>query len=347
MREFLRSRWFLISLVGSIIAGLSLGVLAPQMVEQGIARVLNAPARTGIVFSVLFLMSVTLNGRNLTGALLSPQPVLWAIVVNAGLIPLIAAPLMPLQRHPDLSIGLLAAASVPTTMAAASVWTRRAGGNDGISLMVTMMTNSLCFLVTPFWLNLLAQTTVELDAGHMMRRLMVTALLPIVLGQVTRLIPGCARFADRNKTPLGVGAQIGVLLIVFESACSAATRLTSEANAARESAFVPSVGAFLLVAISCLVVHVVGMIVADAGCRLLRHSAADRIAVVISGSQKTLPIGVLIATDDRMLGSFQWAVCPILIYHALQLFFDTAVADRHRIRQSQLAQSVPAETTSQ
>ena len=61
---------------------------------------------------------------------------------------------MRLQLAPDFSFGLMIAASAPSTMAAASVWTRRAKGNDAVSLLVTILTNGFCFLVTPAWLVL-------------------------------------------------------------------------------------------------------------------------------------------------------------------------------------------------
>ena len=59
---------------------------------------------------------------------------------------------------------------------------------------------------------------------------------------------------------------------------------------------------------------------------------ADIVAVAFSSSQKTLPIGVLLATDPEMLGNpelgIPFAVFPILMYHASQLFIDTVIADR-------------------
>ena len=57
----------------------------------------------------------------------------------------------PLLRG-DLAVGLLVAAAAPCTLASAAVWTRRAGGNDAVALMVTIGTNLTCFVVTPLWL---------------------------------------------------------------------------------------------------------------------------------------------------------------------------------------------------
>ena len=74
------------------------------------------------------------------------------------------------------------------------------------------------------------------------------------------------------------------------------------------------------------------MAVGVTGGRLFRFRREDIVAVAFSSSQKTLPIGVLLATDPEMLGNpdlgIPFAVFPILMYHASQLFIDTVIADR-------------------
>jgi len=79
------------------------------------------------------------------------------------------------------------------------------------------------------------------------------------------------------------------------------------------------------------------MAVGMQGARRMGFSWADRAAIAFASSQKTLPIGVLVATDPTMFGNpnllgpgegIPFAVFPMLMYHASQLFIDTAVADR-------------------
>ena len=86
-------------------------------------------------------------------------------------------------------------------------------------------------------------------------------------------------------------------------------------------------GALLLVWASCVGLHVLSMIVASAGAVAAGFSWRDRIAVTFAASQKTLPIGVSIANIFVGYG-LPFAVFPMLMYHASQLFIDTAVADR-------------------
>jgi sodium/bile acid cotransporter 7 len=333
MRDFLQRRWFLLALLLLIITGHQLGVHAPASVDGVIKPLFNNQSKAWLVAVILFCMSITLDGRRFRHAIMRPLPVLWAIAVNAIAIPLAVSLLLPLQLSPDFAAGLLIAASVPCTLAAASVWTRRAGGNDAVSLLVTLLTNGACVVYTPIWLQLFADSAALLDLQDMMRQLFLTALLPTLLGQLARLIPACASAADWLKIPLGVAAQCGVLIIVFVSACDGGSRMSADGAATASGAAAPSAAALGVVAGSCVALHLGAMGLALFGARLLRLERPDAIAIAFAASQKTLPIGVLIATDPGSFGAtYPWAVFPMLIYHTLQLFIDTAIADRMRSR---------------
>jgi sodium/bile acid cotransporter 7 len=75
------------------------------------------------------------------------------------------------------------------------------------------------------------------------------------------------------------------------------------------------------------VLHLAGMLLAVAASRGLQFERADRAAIAFAASQKTLPIGVYVAATSSAVGA-PLAVLPMLMYHASQLFLDTAVADQ-------------------
>lgn len=272
---------------------------------------------------VLFLMAYSLDSRHVYAALRAPGPVVWAGLVNYGLIPLLAWPLMSLQRLPDFAIGLMITASVPCTLATASVWTRKAGGNDAVSLLVTLSTNALCLALTPLWLVLATAQSVRLDAWEMSATLAGTVLGPTLIGQAARLPAGLRHVADRRKTLINVAAQLLVLLLVLTAAGRGGTVLrTSHAS--------PGWWAVAVVWLSCIVLHTSAAMVGWHGSRLLGHTRTDAIAVTFAGSQKTLPIGLLLATDKSLFGALDlpFLVFPMLLYHISQLFIDTWLAHR-------------------
>ncbi len=328
MLDFLRRRWFLVCLLTLIPVGLMAGMWLPEASRKVIDSLRQSSLKTWIIAAVLFFMSVTLDGARLKSSLVKPGPVAWAFLVNAVLMPCAAWPMMRWQLSRDFAVGLMIAASVPCTMAAASVWTRRAGGNDAISLLVTILTNGLCFAYTPFWLALFTASEIELDRAAMMQRLLITALVPIAAGQLVRWLPGCGKRADRMKTGLGVAAQLGILIIVAIASFDAGGRLNSESATNGNG---PSLAALTVVVASCLGLHLAAMGIALLGAKLWGFLREDLIGVAFSSSQKTLPIGVYIATHEKMFGAeFEWAVFPMIIFHASQLFVDTTIADRFR-----------------
>lgn len=353
MRRFLHKRWFLTSLALLIALGLTLGMTIPADGLEALLGRLGPVARQGLstyprlsTALVLFLMAFSLETRQLTASFRSPGPVLWASLVNFGMIPLVAWGMMGWQQTADFTIGLMIAATTPSTIAAGSVWTRKAKGNDAVSLMVTILTNGTCFAVTPFWLKLTTGSNVQLDSGYLVTRLLIAVLIPMLLGQVLRQFARPSQFATRHKTPIGVAAQILILSIVFYAACKAGTRLA-------ENGSTPGLGAVTLVWGTCIVLHLGAMFVSIQGGRLWGFSRPDLAAIAFSGSQKTLPIGILLATDPTMFGDpnllgpsrgIPFAVFPILMYHASQLFIDTVVADRLAAQSRQETQPEESDT---
>lgn len=329
MLRWLLRRWFLLFLLVLIPSGFGLGAKLTADRLERLQESIGPHTATALVILVLFLMSVTLDNRQLRASLARPGPVVWAGFVNLGLIPLAAWPLSRLQLTLDFTVGFLIAASVPSTMAAASVWTRKAGGNDAVSLLVTLLTNGLCFAVTPLWLDLLlprsggAASGFEMDAGYLMQKLVVSALAPIVAGQAARFLPLCAAAVDRRKILLGVIAQSCILALVFWESIKAGPRVA-------EGALSGGVAAISLVWLSCIALHVAGMLVAVSASRLFGFERADRTAIAFAASQKTLPIGVYIAAQLSSAG-VPLAVLPMLMYHASQLFIDTAIADQFAV----------------
>ena len=328
---FLKKHWFLVGLVGLVTGGLSVGMAIPADIlarwEAGNdgfgAAVADAPP--WITRIVLFLMAFSLDSGKLRESLRFPLPVLWASLVNSVAIPLAGWGLMGIQGDQSFQVGLMIAASVPCTLAAVSVWTRKAGGNDAVSLLTTLLTNTLCFLVTPFWLSLATSKLWEGQAdlgGQMMEKLLYVVLVPTILGQAARLLPAAGRFATDHKPQIGITAQGLILVLVFAAA-------SLKAGPQLRTGGVDA-GAIAIVWGCCLVIHLAAMLMGGLGARLMGFSREDRIAVLFGGSQKTLPIGVYLATSPEIgiAAMNPFAVFPMLMFHASQLFVDTIIAGR-------------------
>ena len=189
----------------------------------------------------------------------------------------------------ELSLGLLVAAATPCTLASAAVWTRRAGGNDAVSIMVTVITNASCFLVTPFWLLLTTGQQAELDASRDDHQAGTGGRLAHDPGPTRTAGSPRSDIGQRsNKTPLGVLAQLGVLTMIFFGSIQ-----TGQRFAVAETR--PGLSQLITLLICVIGIHVLilwaGMLAASA----LKIARPDQIAVGLAGSQKTLMVGLQVS----------------------------------------------------
>lgn len=321
LRAFFLKRWFLVALVSVLAIGFSSA--------QQLADAADAVPKNLIVGSVLFMMAVSLDATAIWSALRHPAAVLLAIAINFLFLPL-AAWLISGWVRPDLAIGMLVVGAVPSTLTAAAVWTRRAGGNDAVALLVTVSTNLSCFVVTPLWLWTTTGASAQLPLDRMISRLAVLVLLPTTMAQVIRLYRPLGAWAIEKKPLLGVLAQCGILSIVMVGAINAGLDLGRSDSIIGLQGW----GGMLLGVVG---LHLTMLVVGHAAAQSLGISREDRIAVGFSGSQKTLMIGLLVALQFGGL-----AMLPMIAYHVCQLLTDTLIADWLRRRGEQLAASATA-----
>lgn len=314
MPAWIRSNWFLLALAVSYAIG-HFGAFAMQTVADQVWL------RSALVFVVMWAMGVTLKPDAIRRSLKRPTASVLAVVTNMFLVPLLCFPTQLFLSDPMFG-GLMVASLVPCTLASASVWTRKAGGDDSVSMVTTTVTNLACVVVVPVgvWFALAVQAEVPVLAQ--MKKLALFVVLPMVLAQAMRRWwltgHGLADWADQNKKRISTAAQLGILVMVFFGAIKG--RIFSEQA---EDAIL---SALPLVAIAALAVHLIALWFGVGAAKLAGLPRDQQIAVGISGSQKTLMVGLQIAIDCGV------SVLPMLIYHVLQLFADTLIVDRWRKR---------------
>lgn len=305
--HFLLRHWFL-SLLAVVLAG---GILVgPQWAEP-----LSRFPRGWLVATVMFLTALPMSFAQLATAVRATRAVGLALLLSMAVAPPLAW-VVGYALPASLAIGLVVAASVPCTLASAAVWTRRGGGNDAIALVVTLVTNLLCFVILPGWLWLLLRSEIALDPTALSLRLVFLVVLPVLLAQLLRISKTVADASASRKWLLSYVAQIGVLIMVFFGAVSAGDTL-ARLNA---SSIGPTAWAVLVAAVVGL--HLILFALGWYGGRLVGASNGDRLAIAVAGSQKTLMIGL-----DVAMGFGGLAVLPMVAYHVVQLLVDTLLVD--------------------
>jgi sodium/bile acid cotransporter 7 len=320
VKAFLIQRWFLLALAGVMAAGFA-SVRVVGLADTVSAWAESAPMRNSVVATVMFLMALPLEARAMWRTIRRPGPPALAVGMNYLAVPLLMWLFVRwvggYWLSNDMALGMLVVATVPCTLASAAVWTRRAGGNDAVSIMVTVVTNATCFLVTPFWLLQLTGRSSTFDPRQIVITLAVVVVLPMVIAQLLRLVRPIGWWATRQTTRLGVSAQFGVLAVIFFGTVQTARRL--EASAGR-----PILVELLVVLVGVTGIHVAILLAGLIAARACRMSRPDQIAVGIAGSQKTLMVGIQVCME---LG---FNIVPMIGYHISQLLVDTLIADRLR-----------------
>lgn len=311
MLPFLRKHWFLLLLL----VGTLLIIWQPRWL--GWTVWLN-PTVCG---SVAVLCSAwTLESRRLGQALLHPWPAVWALVVSYGLLPALVLFFGPLLNLPDYRIGLLLITSVPCTLASAVIWTRLAGGEEATALLITFLTNCTSWLATTAWLTLAIGTVAPaMDPGPLMLRLVLVLIVPVGIGQMMRLPPLMRRVANQHKPALSVAARLLTAAVMLKAAVEVR-------NSFDDDRLAPSAVALAGVAVLCVIIHLVALAAGFWTSRMLGFSRGDQIAVAIGGSQKTLPIALILF--DAYFAAYPLAVVPIVAYHFGQLIADTFIAQQ-------------------
>lgn len=314
MIPFLKQRWFLIMLAIAMVVGIGGGSRLQGFVE-------HKWLRDADVAFVLFLMALPLEASTIWQTIRRPYASLLAVLVTFGILPLVAWGVSFLLTGGQ-GPGLLIAAATPCTVASAAVWTRRAGGNDAVATMVTVVTNAICFVVTPLWLVIFLGPDArsdELEFKSAVLQLGRIVVLPMLAAQLIRLYAPIARWSFRHKLALSIVAQLGLLFMVLSGAIQTGIQLSRSDGS---SATAPGLFDFVLMLAAVVFVHVsmfwCGLRLAQ-WCGLPR---ADQIAVGFSGSQKTLMIGLKVALDLNI------SILPMVTYHVAQLLVDTVIADR-------------------
>lgn len=317
MKQFFSQRWFLLALVG--VLGLGFG-MPEALAPLGRSQLL----RDILVAVVMFLMSLPLEAKAIGRSIRSPGPALTAIGINQGLIPLLASAVVYATASilpTTFGNGILVVAATPCTIASAAVWTRRAGGNPAVAILVTLFTNLLCFAIAPclLWAMIRRGTTTLEDPLAMARGLAWVVLMPLVLAQLARLYQPLARWANKNTTGLGVATQCGVLLMVLIGIVQSGQKWADGTEP--DGYHWPSLAWMIALVLG---IHLTAL---GAGYRLgsaIGFSRADNLAIAFAGSQKTLLIGL------RMALELEFSILPMVAYHVGQLLVDTLIADAFR-----------------
>lgn len=319
---------YLLMLLGTVI-------LASLLPARGMGAVLLSQVAYFAVALLFFLYGAKLNTGAIVAGLANWR--LQALVFGstfiafpvAGLV--LSSALSPWLR-PEIVIGILYLAVLPSTVQSSIAFTSIAHGNVPAAVCAASISNLLGVFITPLFAALLLHTSGEggIDLGSMLD-IGVQILLPFALGQLMRPLVG--KFIQRHAKLTQIVDRGSILLIVY-SAFSAGM-VAGIWQQVDVSTLAIMIGAdALLLAVIMIGTSLVG--------RLSGLVREDRLVLLFCGSKKSLASGLPMANILFAGQTVSLIVLPLMIFHQIQLFVCAVIAQRAGHRASEETAAIGA-----
>ncbi len=276
------------------------------------------------VIIIFFVMGLQIR---LTGvrerALLRAVPLVLAI--NLVLAPLLGWVVFRIMDWPlGLQVGMAVMLAVPTTLSSAAVIAINVGGDRLWALLLTLVTVIVGAFTAPVAVTLLLAADVELDAWPILGQVVLTAVVPTVVGYAVRKL-----LLPRPPEWLSVVPSAAVLAVVW-------VNMSTNAEAAQA---MPLIRVAAMVAVA-LVGH--GALLLAARAAGTGMPVRQAMPVLFVASQKTLPLAltvlaIIAAQVPEIAAVAAVATITCLVWHFTQLLVDSWLSRRLALRHAALA----------
>lgn len=301
-----------------LLATVALGLLLPA---RGFAAEALRLTTWWAVVLLFFLYGAKLDPASIRAGLLNWRLQGLTFGATYALFPLLGLALAAVfggVLGPELTLGLLFLAVLPSTVQSSIAFTSIAGGNVPAAICAASLSNLIGVALTPLLVTRILHqegAAVSLDA---VEKIAMQILLPFVVGQVLR--PWIGDFVRRHRLLTMVVDRGSILLIVY-SAFGAGT-------VAGVWSSIPASGLVLCFLVVALLLALAMGIMIAAG-RICRLPPADQAVLFFCGSTKSLASGLPIASAIFPAATVGATVLPVMIYHMTQLLVCSAVAQRY------------------
>lgn len=311
MIAFFKKHWFALGLI----VAFSIVLSDTTQTVAGVGQWLKQHHGPDMVITFIFFLSgLILDGRLLKKGISDISGTALALTLIFVISPLVAVALCTLPLPVELEVGLLLVAAMPTTLTSGVVMTGAAGGNMAHALLITIISSVLAVFTIPVVLSWslpaagLSVGMFTVDRGHLMARIALFVLLPLLAGLVLRAAPVVRDRAERHKGKLSTTSQVFVLLIVFMAASQSRQTILDSGR---------------IVAAIALLVAVFHVILLGSGWTLLRLASIGpgrRESVLLMGAQKTLPLAVILQL--LLFPQYGTVLVVCVLHHFVHLVMD-------------------------
>ncbi|WKA01427.1 hypothetical protein VitviT2T_019709 [Vitis vinifera] len=241
--------------------------------------------------------------------------------------PLFSRLILQFQLQPQEFItGLAIFSCMPTTLSSGVALTQLAGGNSALALAMTVISNLLGILIVPFSISkfIADGVGVSVPTKQLLRSLVVTLLIPLILGKVLReSFKGVADFVDKNRKLLSMISAIFLSLVPWIQV----SRSRSLLLMVKPAVFLVAIGMgtvlhLVLLAFNALSIQSLSAV--SGGSKSPFAKRQNTVAFLLVASQKTLPVMVAVVEQlHGTLGESGLLVLPCVAAHLNQIIMDS------------------------
>ena len=272
-----------------------------------------------VIVLIFFFSGLILNAREIRSGLMDIKGIAIALVIIFLVSPITGALFGMTSLSTGIKIGIFLVAVMPTTLSSGVVMTGAAGGNMAHALVITILANGLAVFTIPVALSLLLNlvggtAVVTIDKLAIVMKLGFYVLLPLCTGLTIKFFT--KSFMGRFALKLQVLNQWLVLGIVWMAMSQARDAIINSGG---------SVGIVFL-----LVFGFHGILLSCAGLfsKLLKLGRGRRESVIFMGSQKTLPLSVILQVS--LFPQYGLALVVCVLHHMVHLLMDGYLVGRLR-----------------
>jgi sodium/bile acid cotransporter 7 len=316
LSDLIKKYWFIAGLVLVFV----ITVADTTETVSGIGRWFKMHRGPDVVIVLIFFFSgLILNAREIRSGLMDTKGIAIALVIIFLVSPITGALFGMTSLSTGIKIGVFLVAVMPTTLSSGVVMTGAAGGNMAHALVITILANGLAVFTIPVALSLLLNlvggtAVVTIDKLAIVMKLGFYVLLPLCTGLTIKFFT--KSFMGRFALKLQVLNQWLVLGIVWMAMSQARDAIINSGG---------SVGIVFL-----LVFGFHGILLSCAGLfsKLLKLGRGRRESVIFMGSQKTLPLSVILQVS--LFPQYGLALVVCVLHHMVHLLMDGYLVGRLR-----------------
>ena len=314
--SFLIKYWFLIGLVLAIL----FAYLDPNIAKKGGAIKSEYTITYGVVILIFIVSGLSLKSSVLKNALLQVKIHSLIQFISLAIAPVcgfVASKILSaLGFNQILADGIIIALCTPTTISSNVLMTKQAGGSESIALINAVLGNILGVFISPLIIVWLLGTSSygTVSYSSVFLSLLFTVIIPVIFGQFIRYIFPIHVDKIIKKIPLAHINSFLLLLLVWGVMSD-----TFSTDSFSKITPLSLLAIALLVIFLFLLLVVITFLLSN---YFVKNERADTIAAVYCASTKTVALGIpminVIFSGNVNVGVL---AIPLLLYHALQLFF--------------------------